>query len=42
MGGVSVPMSIKMTASEAEYFVKDSEADLIVTENHFVEKFSQI
>lgn len=35
-------MSTKLTSSEAEYFVKDSQADLIVTEPHYVEKFESM
>ncbi|CDW89144.1 long-chain fatty acid--ligase [Stylonychia lemnae] len=42
MKGVTVPMSIKMTPSEAEYYIQDSQADLIVTQPHYEDRFRTI
>ena len=42
MGAVSVPLSVKATATEIEYYLQDSKADLVVTEKHFLQKFASI
>lgn len=42
MGAVSVPLSVKATATEIEYYLQDSKADLVVTEKHFLPKFASI
>jgi hypothetical protein len=35
-------MSVKMTLTEAEYFVGDIKPDLIVTQKHFLERFLSV
>jgi malonyl-CoA/methylmalonyl-CoA synthetase len=40
MGAVSVPLSVKATTTEIEYYLHDSKADLVVTENHFMPKLT--
>lgn len=39
IGGVSVPLCVKATSSEIEYFAHDAQADLIVTQPQYVNKF---
>jgi malonyl-CoA/methylmalonyl-CoA synthetase len=42
LGAVSVPLSVKATPTEIEYYLQDSKADLVVTENQFLPKLTAI
>ena len=39
LDGVAIPISSSSTPSEIEYFVKDSQADIVVTHADFSKRF---
>ena len=42
LNGVCIPVSSSSTTSELEYFIKDSEADLVVCHSSFANRFEPI
>ena len=42
IGGVCVPLSVKCTQTELEYYIRDSQADAVVCHSDFTSRFDSL